>query len=449
MGKNNDRNKVNYWYKWLSPGIFVKRWLITSLFGVLLTLLGLAIWVKLTPINRLIDFLIDLLNRITDVIPSYISGPLAFFIGVFLLYWGQTRTFGSITDVLQPENEQKLIDALWNRRQLTKGTKIVALGGGTGLSTLLRGIKKYSANITAVVTVADDGGSSGILRRELGVLPPGDIRNCIAALANEETLLTELFQYRFREGEGLKNHSFGNLFLTAMTDITHDLEKGIYASAKVLAITGRVLPATLDSVTLWAKYDDGSVVHGESQIPEKRQKIVDFGCLPESPKAVPSVLKAIQQAEYIILGPGSLYTSVIPNLLVPEIRDAIARSSAPKIYVCNIMTQPGETDGYTVADHIRAIDAVCGVKLFDAVLVQGRSPSPQALRIYANEYSHPVFLDREEVKKMGRRIVMGNVMSENPDNFCIRHDSTLLSKALIRWYNNNPKHRFWGEKLGF
>ncbi|MBE9223294.1 YvcK family protein [Cyanobacterium stanieri LEGE 03274] len=443
MGKNNDRNKINRWYKWLTPGIFVKRWLITSLFGVLFTLLGLAIWVKLTPINRLIEFLIDFLNRITNIIPSYISGPLAFFIGIFLLYWGQTRTFGSITDVLQPENDQELIDVLWNRRQRNKGMKIVAIGGGTGLSTLLRGIKKYSGNITAVVTVADDGGSSGILRRELGVLPPGDIRNCIAALANEETLLTELFQYRFRDGEGLKNHSFGNLFLTAMTDITHDLEKGIAASAKVLAITGRVLPATLDNVVLWAKYADGSVVHGESQIPEKGDKIIDFGCTPQAPKAVPSVLKAIEQAEYIILGPGSLYTSVIPNLLVPEIRRAIARSSAPKIYVCNIMTQPGETDGYTVADHIRAIDTICGVKLFDAVLVQGRQPSSQALRIYADEKSHPVFLDREEVKKLGRRIVKGNVMNENPDNFCIRHDPDLLSKTLIRWYHHKPQYKFW------
>ncbi|WP_069791960.1 gluconeogenesis factor YvcK family protein [Cyanobacterium sp. IPPAS B-1200] len=443
MGKNNDRKKNKGWYRWLSPGISVKRWLVISLLGVLFTLLGLAIWVKLTPVNRLIEFLIDLLNGITNVIPNYISGPLAFFIGILLLYWGQKGAFGSITDVLQPENDQQLIDVLWNRRQRNKGMKIVALGGGTGLSTLLRGIKKYSGNVTAVVTVADDGGSSGILRRELGVLPPGDIRNCIAALANEETLLTELFQYRFREGEGLKNHSFGNLFLTAMADITHDLEKGIDASAKVLAITGRVLPATLDNVTLWAKYADGSMVHGESQIPEKRQKIVDFGCKPQFPKAVPSVLKAIEQAEYIILGPGSLYTSVIPNLLIPEIRSAIARSSVPKIYVCNIMTQPGETDGYTVADHIRAIDTICGVELFDAVLVQGRSPSADALRVYANEYSHPVYLDREEVKKLGRRIVQVNVMSENPDNFSIRHDPILLSKALIRWYSRRPKYKLW------
>ncbi len=444
MSKNKERKKNTHWYKWLSPGIFVKRWLITSLVGILLTLLGLAIWVQLTPISRLINFIAGFLELFTQkILPSHYSGPLLLIIGLCLLYLGQTRTFGSITEVLQPDNDQELIDVLWNQRRLNRGTRIVAIGGGTGLSTLLRGLKKYSANITAVVTVADDGGSSGILRRELNVLPPGDIRNCIAALANEETLLTELFQYRFREGEGLRNHSFGNLFLTAMADITKDLEKGISASSKVLAITGRVLPATLDQVTLWAKFADGSTVYGESEIPKKGAKIVDFGCKPDHPKALSSVLKAIEQAQYIILGPGSLYTSVIPNLLIPEIRDAIASSSAPKIYVCNIMTQPGETDGYTVADHIRAIDRICGISIFDAVLVQGRSPSPEALRIYADEYSHPVFLDREEVKKLGKRIVTVNVMSENPQNHNIRHDPALLSKALIRWFNNNPKNNLF------
>ena len=441
LNRHHGRKKVNSLYKWLSPGIFVKRWLLTSIIGILFISLGLAIWVKLTPIYRLIDFILATLNKITEIIPNYISGPVALIVGLFLLIWGQTRTLGSITEVLKPEGEEELIEVLWNHRRLNRGTKVVALGGGTGLSTLLRGLKDYSANITAIVTVADDGGSSGRLRREMGVLPPGDIRNCIAALADEEKLLTELFQYRFRAGEGLEGHSFGNLFLTAMSDIVGDLEGAITASSKVLAITGKVLPATLMNVTLWAKFADGTVVEGESNIPQMKGKIVEFGCHPPNAKALPAVIKAIEQAEYIIIGPGSLYTSIIPNLLIPAIREAIAQSSAPRIYVCNIMTEQGETDGYTVADHIKAIDQVCGSKIFDAVLVQGRSPSAKALQKYAQELSHPVYLDREEVTKLGRRIVQANVMNENPESSRVRHNPQLLAKVLFRWYGNTPRPR--------
>lgn len=443
VNNRNGRKKVNHLYKWLSPGIFVKRWLLTSVIGILLTVLGIAIWTKLTPIYRFLDFIIAILNKITNNVPNYLSGPLVLIIGLFLLYWGQTRTLGSITEVLKPNSDEELIDVLWNYRRLNRGTKVVAIGGGTGLSTLLRGIKDYSANITAIVTVADDGGSSGRLRREMGMLPPGDIRNCIASLADEEKLLTELFQYRFTAGEGLNGHSFGNLFLTAMTDITGDLEGAIEASSKVLAVRGKVLPATLSDVSLWAKFEDGRVVEGESNIPEVGGKIVEVGCKPSNPPATVAVIEAIKEAQYIIIGPGSLYTSIIPNLLVPEIREAIAQSSAPKIYVCNIMTQKGETDGYTVSDHIRAIDRVCGGKIFDAVLVQGRSPSQDIVKYYASKQCHPVYLDREEVVKQGRRIVQANIMSENQDSNYIRHDPKLLGKVLFRWYSNTPKAKLW------
>lgn len=439
VNNRNGRKKVNHLYKWLSPGILVKRWLLTSVIGILLMVLGIAIWTKLTPIYRFLDFIIAILNKITNNVPSYLSGPLVLIIGLFLLYWGQTRTLGSITEVLKPNSEDELIEVLWNYRRLNRGTKVVAIGGGTGLSTLLRGIKAYSANITAIVTVADDGGSSGRLRREMGMLPPGDIRNCIAALADEEKLLTELFQYRFTAGEGLNGHSFGNLFLTAMTDITGDLEGAIEASSKVLAVRGKVLPATLSDVSLWAKFEDGRVVEGESNIPEVGGKIVEVGCKPSNPPATVAVIEAIKEAQYIIIGPGSLYTSIIPNLLVPEIREAITKSNAPKIYVCNIMTQKGETDGYTVSDHIRAIDRVCGGKIFDAVLVQGRSPSEEILKYYASKQCHPVYLDREEVVKQGRRIVQANIMSENQDSSYVRHDPKLLGKVLFRWYSNTPK----------
>ncbi len=427
-------DQVNRWFKWLSPGLFVKRWLLISLVGLGLILLGIAIWTKLTPIYRLGNFFAQFMEWVTQVFPSYISGPILLALGLFFVLWGQSRTVGSITEVLQPEGNQELVDVLLNHRRLHKGPKIVAIGGGTGLSTLLRGLKQYSANITAIVTVADDGGSSGRLRREIGVLPPGDIRNCIASLADEEKLLTELFQYRFQAGDGLSGHSFGNLFLTAMTEITGDLERAIAASSKVLAIRGRVLPATLADVTLWADLRDGRRIEGESEITEAHGKIERLGCYPADPPALKAALKAIDEADYIVIGPGSLYTSVIPNILVPEIQQAIAESDAPRIYICNIMTQPGETDNYTVSDHLKAIDKHSQYRLFDAVLVQRTPPSAAALKHYAQENCHPVFVDREEVANLGCRLVIANVMEENEKTHRVRHDPQRLSRVLLRWY---------------
>jgi uncharacterized cofD-like protein len=433
QSRSRTTRRVNQWFKWLSPGISIKRWLLISVGGVLLAILGLAIWIKLTPIFWAMRLVRDILGKLADILPNYISGPLVMLCGLLLLLWGQTRTVGSITEVLRPDGQQELIDVLLAHRRLYRGPKIVAIGGGTGLSTLLRGLKSYSANITAIVTVADDGGSSGRLRQEFGVLPPGDIRNCLAALADEEKLLTELFQYRFRAGDGLTGHSFGNLFLTAMSEITGDLERAVAASSKVLAVRGQVLPATLSDVRLWAELSDGRKIIGESKITEAGGQITTIGCLPANPPALPAALKAIREADYIIIGPGSLYTSVIPNLLVPEIADAIAESEAPKIYVCNVMTQPGETQGYTVADHIRAIDEACGRPLFNAVLVHKKSPSPRTLLRYAQSNSHPVFLDREDITQLGRRIVSSNIMHEDEEG-CVRHDSQKLAKVLFRWY---------------
>jgi uncharacterized cofD-like protein len=428
-------NRVGQWFKWLSPGLLVKRWLLLSATGVLLTCLGIAIWIKLTPIFYLIQLIQDLFEHLTSVIPSYISGPLVLLFGIILIFLGQTRTVGSITQVLMPQGDEELVDVLLSHRKLHRGPKIVAIGGGTGLSTLLRGLKKYSANITAIVTVADDGGSSGRLRRENKVLPPGDIRNCLAALADEEKLLTELFQYRFRAGNGLLGHSFGNLFLTAMSDITGDLEQAISASSKVLAVRGEVLPATLCDVNLWAELADGRRIEGESSITEAGGSIRTIGCTPANPPALPKALQAIREADFIIIGPGSLYTSVIPNLLVPEIASEIAQRQIPRIYVCNMMTQPGETQGYTVADHIRAIDSACGQPLFTAVLAQRKVPSAKALIRYAQEQSHPVFLDREAVAQLGRRIVLANVMEEDPETGYVRHNPQQLARVLLRWYS--------------
>jgi len=427
--------RVNRAFKWLAPGLSVKRWLLISATGVLLATVGFAIWMKLTPVFYTTQFVGFVLQRIADIIPNYISGPLVLGSGLLLVWWGQSRTLNSITEVLMPDGDEELIDMLLTHRRLNRGPRIVVIGGGTGLSNLLRGLKSFSANITAIVTVADDGGSSGRLRREIGVLPPGDIRNCLTALADEEKLLTELFRYRFQAGDGLVGHSFGNLFLTAMNEITGDVEQAIAASSKVLAVRGQVLPATLSDMTLWAELTDGRRIEGESSIAEAGGSIRRLGCIPSHPPALPKALKAIREADFIIIGPGSLYTSIIPNLLVPEIADAIAQSKAPRIYVCNIMTQEGETIGYSVGDHIQAIDRACGKRLFEAVLVQKHPPSAKALMRYAQEKSNPVPLDRDVVGRLGRRIILANVMDEDLETGLVRHNSAALARVLVRWFS--------------
>ena len=425
--------KPKRWMRWLRPGLFVKRWMFLSTVGILAVGLGIMVWLKLTPVFYTVRFVGNLLNWITQLVPNYISGPLAIVGGLLFIIWGQTRTLGAIVEVLLPANgEDNLWDAIATHRRLSRGPRIVVIGGGTGLSTLLRGLKHHSMNITAIVTVADDGGSSGRLRREMGGIPPGDIRNCLTALADEEKLLTELFQYRFETGSGLSGHSFGNLFLSAMNEITGDWEQAIAASSQVLAIRGRVLPSTLSDVSLWATLSDGRRIEGESNITKAKGNIDEIGCLPANPPALSQAVEAIETADYIIIGPGSLYTSIIPNLLVPELVEALAAREVPRIYICNIMTEPGETQGYTVSEHIQAIDRACGQYLFDAVLVQKRMPSAAAIDRYLKEGSTPVILDRKTVIDSGRRILIANVMDEN--NSTVRHDPERLARVLMRWY---------------
>ncbi|MEL6222638.1 MAG: gluconeogenesis factor YvcK family protein [Cyanobacteria bacterium J06626_14] len=429
--------KLNRWIMWMAPGLFVKRWMFISLAGTVLTALGVAIWANRTPVFYLGRLISSVLSWITSIVPSYVSGPAVLLIGIILLIWGQNRTLNSITEVLMQDGDDDLIDQLVNYRRLNRGPKVVVLGGGTGLSTLLRGLKAYSANITAIVTVADDGGSSGRLRREIGVLPPGDIRNCLAALADEEKLITELFQYRFQAGNGLVGHSFGNLFLTAMGEVTGDVEQAIAAISKVLAVRGQVVPATLSDVKLWAELADGRRIEGESQITEAKGQIIQIGCEPSHPPALPRAIQAIQEADFIILGPGSLYTSIIPNLLVPDIVEAIANHPVPRIYVCNIMTEMGETEGYTVSDHIKAIDNACGQPIFDAVLIHRKSPSAKALIRYAQEGCHPVLFDRESVLQLGRRTVIANILKEDSETGRVRHNSERLAGVLMRWFRRH------------
>ena len=431
---SNFRKIVKYHLKWLKPGLSVKRWLVVNAIGILLTSIGLVSLCKLSLVIDLITSFYNFLSATANIVPSYICSIFITVLGVWLMLIGQTLAIASIAKAIDPEGTQKTVDGLLNRR-LDRGKKIVAVGGGTGLSSLLRGLKLFSHNLTAIVTVADDGGSSGRLRTELGVLPPGDIRNCIAALAREN-LLCELFQYRFSAGDGLKGHSFGNLFLTAMTEVTGNFETAIAACSRVLAIEGQVLPATLDDMHLWAELDGGQLVRGESNIAAAKGKIEHIGCIPAIPTALPASIKAIESADYIVLGPGSLYTSIIPNLLVPEIKDAIAQARVPRIYVCNIMTQPGETDGYTVSDHIKAIERACGQQLFDLVIVNQQPLSAQARAKYALEGSYPVTIDRAELDSLGCRVISADILDEDRTTHCIRHNSWKVAKIISENHTN-------------
>ena len=305
---------------------------------------------------------------------------------------------------------------------------------------MLKGIKKLTNNITAVVTVGDDGGSSGRLRHEMGILPPGDIRNCIAALADDEDLVTKLFQYRFKMGEGLEGHSFGNLFLTALCSITGNMVRAVQESSKVLNIRGRVLPSTLDDMKLAAEMDDGTIVEGESNIPETGKKIKRLFTQPANCKPLPDVIKAIKDADLIILGPGSLYTSVIPNLLIKDISAAISRSKAKKIYVCNIMTQPGETTDYTASQHVQAILDHAGYpNMFEAVLVNNSLPddlSPD----YEKANSYPVKVDIDVIKKKNINVVTTRLYEENDQKY-VRHSPSRLARAISYWYKKQLKDK--------
>ncbi len=424
-------------FKGLMIGLRLNRRILLNGLGLLLMGLGLIFSIELTFLDRLIQFGFSLLNAVTQNIPSSYLGIILLLLGLSLILWDQNRAGGSVA-ISQRKNSIKRIERM-PFQPLSRAPKIVAIGGGTGLSTLLQGLKAHSSNLTAIVTVADDGGSSGRLRQDLGMLPPGDIRNCMTALADEDQLMTQLFRFRFQQGKELKGHSLGNLFLAALSQMTGDIEQAIAASSKLLGIQGRVLPATLSQVHLWADLADGRRIEGESQIPVARGKIRQMGCTPANPPALPDAIRAIETADCIILGPGSLYTSVIPNLLVPEIREAIAKATVPRIYICNIMTQLGETDDYSVTDHIQALDRACGQRLFDSVLVHQGSFSGRSLTTYAAEEAYPVSCDQRAIAQMGCQVVQDNIMDVNPSTGHIRHHPQRLAKTLLRWYNAHQK----------
>ena len=421
---------------WLLPGLEVKRWFALIFLGSIMILLGFMVLANVRPIY----ITLELIRKAALILPSNLLAAIFILIGSVIFFKGWQKTTLSIMDMNSAKGNESILEKLYRRRKLNRGAKVVAIGGGTGLSMLLRGIKRYTSNITAIVTVGDDGGSSGRLRNEMGILPPGDIRNCIAALGDDEDLITELFQYRFKTGEGLEGHSFGNLFLTALCAITGNMVKAIKESASVLNIRGVVLPATLDDMKLGAEFEDGRVVHGESSIPEAHGQIKQLFTEPENCEALPEAIAAIGDADLIILGPGSLYTSVIPNLLVNGIVDAIVKTKAKKIYVCNIMTQPGETTDYTVASHVNALlKHAKGKKIIDAVLVNNRLPD-NISEGYAQSGSIPVRLDMENIAPIGVEIVSQKLIQENKEGL-VRHSSNRVARAIHYWYRKSMKSK--------
>jgi len=326
--------------------------------------------------------------------------------------------------------------------------KIVAIGGGTGLSTMLRGLKKFTPNITAVVTVADDGGGSGILRQEMKMLPPGDIRNCILALANTEPIMQKLLQYRFKEGS-LTGQSFGNLFLAAMTGICGNFEEAVQRMSEVLAVTGKVLPVTKQDVQLCAKLRDGEVICGESEIVEKSKeshvRIKEVYLYPEKPEPLFEVLEEIKNADAVILGPGSLYTSIIPNLLVDKVPEVLLQSKAIKIYISNIMTQPGETDDFDLLMHIEELRKYGGKDIIDYVVANTENIPEDLLKIYHEDRSKEVKWDKETVKDKEFKIIDAPLLRVYPDRKLVRHDPTKLAKVVMNIIINNYKGSYGGE----
>lgn len=407
---------------WLRPGIKVKRWVMLGSMGILFILFGILEFVR----NRLYS--------------GYYMSFYIFLItsGVFIIYISVTQGMRSVIVLINKGylnvslDSRKLENLIYEKRLLVKGPKIVAIGGGTGLSTMLRGLKYYTSNITAIVTVADDGGGSGDLREDLGMLPPGDIRNCILALADTEPLMEELLQYRFKDGR-LKNQSFGNLFLAAMDGISGNFEEAVHKMSSVLAVTGKVMPVTLDNMILKAKLKNGVIVEGESNIPE--EAIRCNSCIdkvfiePKNARALKEAVEAIIEADAIILGPGSLYTSVIPNLLVEDITNALKQTQAVKLYVSNIMTQPGETDGFAVEDHIKSIIKHAGSGVIDYVVINVGKIDEELEGKYKEEEAHLVTIDKEEVRNLNVNIIEGDFIKIK--NGLIRHNSEKLASILI------------------
>ena len=415
--------------KWFYPGMHIKRWLVLLLFGIALMGLGIAYALKEAYLQTDLPGIFYYLTL--QFIPRWGRGLL--FMGlslgtVVIAVWKLNESL--LYAFVRPDHrDQNIAQAIYNKRFLSRGPKIVAIGGGTGLSTLLRGVKDYTSNLTAIVTVADDGGSTGRLRQEFGVVAPGDLRQCIAALAEAEPLMSKLFQYRFQEGTGLEGHSFGNLFLVAMAEVTGNFETAIHEASRVLNVRGSILPSTLEDVTLSARTHEDELVHGEHNITERGTAIRDLYLNPASAEAHPDAVRAILEADLVVIGPGSLYTSVLPNLLVSGIQKALFATSATRLFVCNVATQHGETDGFTVADHLTALERHAGRGLIHAVVANSNIAPvlPEAWHSNAVPVTEDGMGAFEHV-----RLVLDDVVAEENR---YRHDPVKLAATVMRMYD--------------
>lgn len=418
--------------KWLYPGMRFKRWLFLFAIGVMMVSLGLAVifnYKYLDNIEETIFRTVYLWTGTYNYMLTTVIGTAVVVLGSLIMLLATRLIIRSVITVLLPDSSDKLVDLIYEKRKLNRGPAVTVIGGGTGLSVLLRGIKEATSNVTAVVTVADDGGSSGRLRAELGIIPPGDLRNCLVALADTEPLMEKLFQHRFGGNSELAGHSFGNLFIAAMTEVTGDVEKALKESSKVLAVKGQVLPASTAEIRLDATMTDGTVVKGESQIPLVHKRIDRVHLFPQHVQPVQSSLEAIRNADAIILGPGSLYTSIMPNLLIDGMAEAVRESKAVKIYICNVMTQPGETDGYTASMHAKAIIDHAGPGAIDYVLVNSVKISPEMQEFYAAKGAFPVEVDEAELDALGVGFVKADIISETK---VIHHDPVKLSRNVMK-----------------
>lgn len=406
----------------MKPGIKIKRWIFLGFIGMVLSVVG---FIEIfSQVGESIAFkVLYLFLSLIGLLIMYIA--LSEFIKSFIALINNEKIKITITD----KNIEDLVD---EKRVHVGGPKIVVIGGGTGLSTMLRGLKLYTNNITAIVTVGDDGGGSGKLRADLGMLPPGDIRNCILALADTEPIMEDLLQYRFTEGT-LKGQSFGNLFLAAMDGISDNFEAAVQKMSSVLAVTGKVLPVTLDDMKLIAELENGNIVEGESIIPDEvikqKSKIKNLKIEPEKAKPLLDALMAISEADAIVMGPGSLYTSIIPNLLVEDIAECINKSDAIKIYISNVMTQPGETDDFTVSDHIKTLMKYSGKNSVEYVIANNGTIPKDIEERYLSEGSKLVELDYDNIKDLGVKGVETDLVKITKGY--VKHDSEYLAQVLM------------------
>ncbi len=402
-------------FKWLYPGMRVKRWILLCCFGMILCSIGFVLAINET---------------------QRTSGSLIVLLGVGIVAVSIRKIIKSVVTVLLPQRENELVNIMYHKRYLERGPRVVAIGGGTGLSVLLHGLKEFTSNITAVVTVADDGGSSGRLRSQFNMPPPGDIRNCLVALADAEPMMSDLFQFRFKESGELEGHNFGNLFILAMLKITGDFEKAIKESSKILAIRGRVVPSTLKRVSLVAQHEDGTETEGESNISKVKSPINRLYLKPDGCGATEDALEAIQNADAIVIGPGSLYTSILPNLLIENLSDALARSSAPKIYICNVMTQPHETDRFSAFDHVNAIIEHTRPDVISHVVINSGQIPQNILKKYAKEEALPVASDAAKIRHLGYTVVEANIIHCTE---IVRHSPRKLLRVIADIINISKK----------